>query len=103
MTPVIAALLSLIVVRTWVPLAPPPAALIAWLIRLGGIEAGLVYVASLVNSAGLASITVSSGLNFAALAIWTLYLMAVATICGWVWANAIWLLYWVEYAATVEP
>jgi len=41
-TPVMAALLAAIVVRMFIPLAPPPAALIAWPSSAGGIVAGFL-------------------------------------------------------------
>src|SRR5256885_12593183 len=53
-TPLMAALLFAIVVRTPMPLAPPPAAAIAWPTSAGGILLGSVYLASWVNSAGWA-------------------------------------------------
>src|SRR5512142_1562093 len=67
-TPLMAALLFAIVVRTPMPLAPPPAAATAWATSAGGICAGFVYLASWVNSAGWAWITLSSGANFCAFA-----------------------------------
>ena len=101
MTPLMAAWLAPIVVSTAIPLAPPPAAATACACRAG--LAGLA--ASLVNRAGWAAITASSGANFWALAscgpsldavastvggtFW-----AVATTAGWVWAKASWLPYW---------
>ena len=72
MTPSMAALLALMVVRMPVPLAPPPAAATAWATSFGGIAAGLGYAASLANSAGWDWITASSGANFCALASWVL-------------------------------
>src|SRR5690349_25112659 len=65
-TPLMAALLAAIVVRVWMPLAPPPAAAIAWPTSAGGILLGSLYLASWVNSAGWAWITLSSGANFCA-------------------------------------
>src|ERR1700690_86301 len=81
MTPVMAALLALMVDRTARPLAPPPA-LSAWATRLGGIVAGFLYVASLANSAGLALITASSGANFTAFASCVASVFAVARTDG---------------------
>src|SRR5579862_6665520 len=75
-TPLMAALLAEIVSSIPRPLAPPPAAVIAWATSAGGILAGFVYAASLVNSAGLAWITASSGWNFCALA------SCVASVCA---------------------
>src|ERR1700733_7774812 len=95
-TELIAAWLAEIVVSTASPLAPPPAAAIAWLTSLGGIVAGFVYLASWVNSAGFAWMTASSGGDFVAAAICAWYLVAVATIAGWLCAKASWLAYSVE-------
>src|SRR5215469_11209058 len=81
-TPVMAALLAEIVVRILMPWAPPPAAAIAWPSSAGGIVAGLVYVASLANSAGWAWITASSGANFCAFASCVAFACAVATTDG---------------------
>src|SRR5215469_8576096 len=81
-TPAMAALLAEIVVRIFMPLAPPPAALIAWAASAGGIVAGFWYVASLANSAGLAWITASSGANFCAFASCVAFACAVATTDG---------------------
>src|ERR1700727_1096542 len=69
MTPLMAVSLALIVVSVPMPLAPPPAAATACACR-----AVLVGSAcSLVNKAGCASITASSGANFCAFASWVLY------------------------------
>src|SRR5882757_11232542 len=103
MTPLMAGPLALIVDRMASPFAPPPAAATAWAASFGGMAAGLGYAASLVNRAGLAWITASSGANFCALASCVLYCVAVATTCGWPCANAISLWYWVAYADTVDP
>src|ERR1700722_15106494 len=95
--------LALMGARMASPFAPPPAAATAWAASFGGMAAGFGEVASLANRAGLAWITASSGANFCALASCVLYRVAVATTCGWLCANAIWLLYWVAYADTVGP
>src|SRR5690242_19436840 len=77
-----AALLAAIVVRTFRPLAPTPAAAMAWLTSAGGIEAGLLYLASWVNRAGWAWITASSGANLCALASCALSFCAMASTSG---------------------
>src|SRR5215469_9280505 len=75
------------------PLAPPPAAARASLSSLGGILAGLLYVASLVNRAWCACSTANSGARLCSMRSWGLYFCAVAIIAGWLCANAIWLEY----------
>src|SRR6516165_8353286 len=102
-TPLIAALLVLITVRIWTPVAPPPAAATACAASFGGTAAGVGQVASLVNRTGLAWITASSGANFFALAICAWSLVAMATIRGWPAANASSLLYLAAYVDTVVP
>src|SRR6516225_2705602 len=81
-TPAMAALLAAIVVRMPMPLAPPPAAAIAWPSRAGGILAGFVYAASWANSAGCAWITASSGANLTAFASGVALACAVASTDG---------------------
>src|SRR5580698_3933141 len=78
MTPLMAAWLAAIVPSTPSPLAPPPAAAIACACRV----LLLGSACSLVNRAGLASITASSGWNFCAFASCTLYVVAVAITAG---------------------
>src|ERR1700735_2850093 len=102
-TPSIGPLLFWMVVRMVRPLAPPPAAAMAWLTSLGGIVAGLEYVASLANSAGFASSTASSGASLCALASCTLYFSAAAMTFGWLCANAICCPYLASYVFTVVP
>src|SRR5487761_142340 len=82
MTPLMAAWLAAIVVSTPRPLAPPPAAAMACACR-AGLEGA---AASLVNRAGWAWITVSSGANFTAFASWVLYVLAVARTVGGIFA-----------------
>src|ERR1700729_2118630 len=105
MTPVIAAWLAAMVVRMPTPVAPPPAAATAWACSAGGILPG-GNAASLVNSAGLAWMTFSSGANFTALPSCVASVVAVAitaggifwavaTMPGCVLAKASWVLYWV--------
>ena len=90
-----AAWLALMVASTCWPVAPPPAAAMAWAASFGGIFDGSGKAASLVNSAGLAWITFSSGANFCALASCTLSFWASATMSACSVAKASWLLYWV--------
>src|ERR1700677_2581411 len=82
MTPLMAAWLAPIVVSTPSPLAPPPAALMACACRV--VLDGSAF--SLANSVGLASITASSGANFCAFASWTLYVVAVVSTAGGIFA-----------------
>src|SRR5215469_4001582 len=79
--------------RMFTPLLPPPAAATAWLSSRGGILAGLLYVASLVNRAGCACSTANSGARLCSMRSWGLYFCAVAMIAGWLCANAISLEY----------
>src|SRR6185437_14310384 len=81
-TPLMASLLFAIVVSTPRPLAPPPAAAIAWATSAGGILLGSLYLASWVNSAGWAWITWSSVWNFCALASWVASFCAMASTSG---------------------
>src|SRR5580692_10213417 len=81
-TPAMAALFAEIEVKMPTPVAPPPAALTAWATSAGGILAGLLYVASLANSTGLAWITLSSGANFTAFASCVASVFAVASTEG---------------------
>src|ERR1700733_11377845 len=82
-TPLMAAWLAAMVVRTAIPFAPPPAAATAWACRAAGALPG-GKAASLVNSGGIfPAVAMTDGGIFC----------AVATTSAWVVANAISVLY----------